>query len=299
MTRVRQNLLLWVLVTAAVAIAAGFLFLFSTDAALAWKRLIIDLGMLVALGTAVWWVLGPLHDQLDELSALLRGYAGGDRHARVQVEQFGAVADLARAANEVGAAMSDALDTNLGPVRTRQREAAEAAALAAREQEQRAQARPPTPVPIRPPWNGGEPIARTPSRGSHDDDNASHHPELGEVRKRPKVTAEPEPSPELEPAPAQLQQAEAQTTIIDIAVPERADVPRTAQELRALFDDFVAQKNAHTKDGEGDVDLDFDAFAETIAAETSRLMAAHSCRGVRFEVLVADGDVSLRPRLLR
>ena len=69
------------------------------------------------------------------------------------------------------------------------------------------------------------------------------------------------------------------------------------QELQALFEEFRREKRGA---GQGDNgDLDFDAFAETIIAETGRLVAEHQCRGVRFEVAVADGEVSLRPRLLR
>jgi hypothetical protein len=67
-------------------------------------------------------------------------------------------------------------------------------------------------------------------------------------------------------------------------------------ELRALFQEFVKEKKAA---GGGDVDVDFDAFAETIRSECDRLIAEHKCRGVRFEVAVAEGEVSLRPRLLR
>ena len=68
-------------------------------------------------------------------------------------------------------------------------------------------------------------------------------------------------------------------------------------ELQRLFDEFRREKRAA---GQGDsIDVDFDAFAETIIGESERLIVEHRCRGVRFEVAVADGEVSLRPRLLR
>jgi hypothetical protein len=74
-----------------------------------------------------------------------------------------------------------------------------------------------------------------------------------------------------------------------------AQVPSRG-ELETLFQDFVAAKKSHD---ESVADLDFDAFAQTIQGECERLIVAHQCKGVRFEVTEQDGEVSLRPRLLR
>lgn len=83
------------------------------------------------------------------------------------------------------------------------------------------------------------------------------------------------------------------TTVVEAAPSE---LP-THEDLLALFDEFRREKRgAGQSDG---VDVDFDAFADTILAESERLVAEHQCRGVRFEVAVAEGEVSLRPRLLR
>ncbi len=84
-------------------------------------------------------------------------------------------------------------------------------------------------------------------------------------------------------------------TVIEPAA--EPDVPQfpSAMELQALFAEFVKEKKA----AGDDVDLDYAAFEETILSECERLLAEHGCRGVRFEVALGDGDVSLRPRLLR
>jgi hypothetical protein len=71
----------------------------------------------------------------------------------------------------------------------------------------------------------------------------------------------------------------------------------TRDELESLFHEFMRAKKAAGVD-EG-TDVDFDAFAETIRGESERLIVEHACRGVRFEVALADGEVSLRPRLVR
>jgi hypothetical protein len=87
--------------------------------------------------------------------------------------------------------------------------------------------------------------------------------------------------------------ADDNATVIEAAPSE---LP-SREDLMALFDEFRREKRgAGQSDG---VDVDFDAFADTILAESERLIAEHQCRGVRFEVAVAEGEVSLRPRLLR
>ena len=85
-----------------------------------------------------------------------------------------------------------------------------------------------------------------------------------------------------------------QDTIIEPA-PE-PELP-TRDELRRLFDEFLSAKRAAGQ-SEG-LDVDFDAFADTISSESERLVQEHQCRGVRFEIAVAEGEVSLRPRLIR
>jgi hypothetical protein len=88
--------------------------------------------------------------------------------------------------------------------------------------------------------------------------------------------------------------AESATTVLEPAPPPAMP---TRDDLQRLFNEFLREKRAS---GQGEtLDVDFDAFAETIVGETERLIVEHRCRGVRFEVAVADGEVSLRPRLLR
>lgn len=77
---------------------------------------------------------------------------------------------------------------------------------------------------------------------------------------------------------------------------EPVSVMPTRAELEALFSEFVTAKKG--KD-ESVSDLDLEAFAQTIQGECERLLQAHACKGVRFEVTEQDGEVSLRPRLIR
>jgi len=66
--------------------------------------------------------------------------------------------------------------------------------------------------------------------------------------------------------------------------------------LRALFDEFIVAKRAHD---EPIADLEFEAFATALSEERKKLIEAHRCRDVRFEIKVQSGEVSLLPRLIR
>ncbi len=97
--------------------------------------------------------------------------------------------------------------------------------------------------------------------------------------------------------------ASSNDTVLEPARPAPVSMPATTShvpsrdELQALFHEFLrAKKAAGVDDG---LDVDFDAFADTIRGESERLIVEHACRGVRFEVAVAEGEVSLRPRLVR
>lgn len=129
----------------------------------------------------------------------------------------------------------------------------------------------------------------------------------------PPVVAEPEPAvvvdATLEPA-AVVEIPQPASGAVVVATPTPATTSQdtiiepapelelpTRDELQRLFDEFLREKRAAGQ-GEG-LDVDFDAFAETIRSESERLVAEHRCRGVRFEIAVAEGEVSLRPRLIR
>ena len=68
------------------------------------------------------------------------------------------------------------------------------------------------------------------------------------------------------------------------------------QELKTLFDTFLVKKQDNDENTD---DLDFELFAETLLSESERLITDHQCRGVRFEITVDAGEVSLQPRLMR
>jgi hypothetical protein len=297
MAKLRNAMLVAVLAATALAALGGYFFLQGPPA-----RLLVDAGLAMALGVIIVVTLAPTMARVTMLIDALQALARGDKHQRVNPDDFAGLAGVARALNEVAASLTVDDDPNLGPVRSTYRP------------------RPVTHV----------------RRRELADDSTGDHPDVGPVR----VIKKPEPKAEAaeangesgkngkEPAMAaggtrvlpseragdseigvgagsDRPQAAERTndTAIDeaprsdaaSAEPEIAQVPSRA-ELEALFQEFVAAKKS--KD-ESVVDLDLDAFAQTIQGECERLITAHQCKGVRFEVTMQDGEVSLRPRLLR
>ena len=295
MASLRNAILVAVLAATAIAAIAGY-FLGGPP-----SRLLVDAGLAIALAIIIVVMLNPTMQRTSLLVEALRALARGDRHQRVNADDFAGLAEVARAMNEVAASLTESEDPNLGPVKS--------------------QPHPTFKKKIERP-------ARKEPSVDFDDPEVSNHPELGQVRVMKKREGPSEttlgeaiseaiaaknakngngsrpPSPAAPPIMA-AQEARPQKaaphndTAIDDA--PRSDIsgePQipTKNDLESLFQEFVAAKKSHD---ENVADLDFDAFAQTIQGECERLISAHQCKGVRFEVTMQDGEVSLRPRLLR
>ena len=313
-----------VLLAAALASAAGYWLVYTRSPDAARDRALVDALLLVALAVVVWGVLSPTLKRVEGLVDALRALARGERHQRVDVASFAGLAEIARATNEVAAALCEDDDPNAGPVRAQPR-SGQAPVTEPRATTTKGPT-PKAPAPARravAPVSDGEQVDGRQVDGrqvdgrqneEHDDltPRLSDHPELGPVRVRKREPpAKPAVSTPVTPtasndtlieenSPASVSASEVTTQAPAsediVPVPERP-------ELEVLFASFVAAKRAQeSTDDATDVaiDVDLDAFIETIRQESQRLIEAHRCRGVRFEVTTADsGEVSLRPRLLR
>jgi hypothetical protein len=115
-----------------------------------------------------------------------------------------------------------------------------------------------------------------------------------------RAARENEPSIDEEHTSSLLERHDTNDTTIDEAA-VAATIPTTAADdervrLRELFDEYILTKKAHD---ESVADLEFDAFATALSDERRKLIDAHRCRDVRFEIKVQAGEVSLLPRLIR
>lgn len=72
--------------------------------------------------------------------------------------------------------------------------------------------------------------------------------------------------------------------------------PFDREHYRRVYDEFVAAK---TELGESVEGLSFEGFGAKLRASEESLLQQHSCRAVRFQVIVKDQAVSLRPQLVR
>ncbi|MCC7070042.1 MAG: hypothetical protein IT383_01895 [Deltaproteobacteria bacterium] len=347
MASLRRALLLFVCAATAGAAVVGYLVLGGTPA-----RLIVDAALLCSLALIVWMTLTPTVRRMDQMIEALRGLARGDRHQRVNADEFAGLADLARGLNEVAASLTEHEDANLGPVhakprlnsrpthivkpgesggtdlgqvrvhkrteplpvverpRTRPMEPASDAVShehASAPPASAAASSPPVRAPSEPPVRATSdpPRARELSAG------AILSGDVGE----PRVLSKPNPilappagteasGPLISGRPTSA--APTNDTAIDGPRAQSdvggngSDAPvsmmPTRAELEALFAEFVTAKKGRD---ESVSDLDLEAFTQTIQGECERLVQAHACKGVRFEVTEQDGEVSLRPRLIR
>lgn len=313
MQKLRTALVGGVVVVGVLGAGAGFYLVHQTSPEAARSLLAVDAGMLVALALCVWVLLGPTLKRVDDLVEALRALARGEKHTRVDAAEFAGLADVARALNEVAAALCENDDPNLGPILKKARD--QPTEIHKVPKPGVANNRAPAPA---------EPHRNFVSKDDDDvDDSVSAHPEIGAVRVRTKKGDAVKPTPEAKPEPSETPTTGAAAVVEaapqkpaseppkpeptvttparrsdDDTVIEPAEEPRLPEraELLVLFSEFVKEKKAANHE---DVDVDFDAFSETILAECERLVQEHNCRGVRFEVAIADGEVSLRPRLLR
>lgn len=72
--------------------------------------------------------------------------------------------------------------------------------------------------------------------------------------------------------------------------------PFDMEHYRRVYDEFVSAKERLGESVEG---LSFEGFGAKLKASEESLIDRHGCRAVRFQVLVKDHAVSLRPQLVR
>jgi hypothetical protein len=74
--------------------------------------------------------------------------------------------------------------------------------------------------------------------------------------------------------------------------------PRPYDEVhyRAAFDEFVSSK---MRLGDPVDSISFEGFRDKLAKIEQTLIEKHGCRSVRFQVIVRERQVSLRPQLVR
>lgn len=72
--------------------------------------------------------------------------------------------------------------------------------------------------------------------------------------------------------------------------------PFDSSHYRAVFEEFVARKREL---GEPTENIGLDSFSAKLRVSEGNLIEERGCRAVRFQVIVKDGQVSLRPQLVR
>lgn len=111
------------------------------------------------------------------------------------------------------------------------------------------------------------------------------------------------PSPRLEEnlpipkeqAPHLYDLAPRRTSSASVRPPSSAH-PYDEVHYRRVFDDFLAAKGEVGEPTDG---LEYTSFAEKLRTSEQDLIREYGCKAVRFQVLVKEDTVSLRPQLVR
>jgi hypothetical protein len=78
--------------------------------------------------------------------------------------------------------------------------------------------------------------------------------------------------------------------------PFAAAAPPEDDPLRQVYEDFIKAK---ARLGEKVDKLNFERFKRKLQTQGEAIKEKHKCRSVRFEVVVRDNQVTLRPKILR
>jgi hypothetical protein len=96
---------------------------------------------------------------------------------------------------------------------------------------------------------------------------------------------------------------EAQAGPVEADVPEAEQVPQESTPEPDEEDPFLTTYNEFVKAkesiGEKVEKLNFDRFVKKLKKQEEILVAKHGCQAVRFQVVVRDNQVSLRPRIIK
>ena len=80
------------------------------------------------------------------------------------------------------------------------------------------------------------------------------------------------------------------------SLPPNGPTPFDESHYRSVYQEFVRSK---AQLGESIENLSYDGFRNKLRNSEENLLDRHGCRAVRFQVLIKDRTVSLRPQLVR
>jgi len=146
---------------------------------------------------------------------------------------------------------------------------------------------------------GDEEVEEPKPEGEKDEEAVDNPPsETHEQAPRPLEPMEEPKQPGLVEVPEPPESLQAKNDADESSQPEHrshiTEVPHNVQDLRALYQEYCKALELKARPT-----IEWEEFKGTIEDSTSALKAKHQCDGVRFDVVVSDADVALRPHLVR
>ncbi|MBM3887112.1 hypothetical protein FJ364_04215 [Candidatus Dependentiae bacterium] len=263
---------LYIIIPAVIVLTAivGFFITFPSSPPAAYARIFIDLGVLIALLSACMTLPKTPELRTDEVADAIRDLARGHYDRRLNSQEFEELNPIVQAFNELAGTLADSGDPNINRLRYQY-------------------------------------VRKQDPEIAEKTIQHSHHPELGlvEVITRYETALDPqEEKVSMVPTPVFAEHSQVPEAVS--MVPEfhsdhlqpalnLSEVPAIQKsEFEELYDHFCDAHREQNKDP-----IDFEEFKTTIDKAKKDLLAAHQCKGIRFEVVLEGSEIALRPRLIR
>lgn len=259
----RTNIIIAISAIAVFAAVVGFFITLDASPQIAYARLFIDAGLVIGLVAVVMAFYRekelPLKSFIDALRSLRDG------HYKARLEETGALADIAKAINELSVTLANHHEKQEEIKRNLREE-------------------------LLPDLKPKEVVKEV--INSHH----SLHPELGPVLTIPEERVKHFQSNVTEPVPMSKNFASLSNTLIDSHPPKIAskDILPVAQDLGELYERFVqAQRELNLEK------IEYHQFLKTIENTRQELMSSHKCQGIMFDIVAKAEQVALQPKIIR
>jgi len=276
-----------------IATAVGFFISYQTTPQIAFARIFIDVGMLIAVLSVCLTVPKAQAARAQELGTAMRELLRGQYDRRIQVDtEFGDLTPTAQAFNELASKLkaqedennnSDILEgensrdpgkhVNEAEHHSHHPEIGAVAAI----------------IPERP----QEPDEEEESDNNETDNNSDHHRE--NISDNPIAQIEPNKPNNQDAMIMDNEQKENNSDILERSQPSHiTKIPHNAQDLRQLYEEYSEALEFTKRPA-----VEFTDFRTTIHDSVEALKESHQCQDVKFKVVVENDNVALRPHLVR
>lgn len=282
-------------ITAIVVIAGfvGFFITFQTMPQIAFARIFIDVGMLVALLSVCTTIPKTQNAQAQEIAGAMDDLAKGEFARRLTQFDSPDLEPIVESYNHLARHMRELKNKSEAPVEV----GADASRASQHVNEAESHSHHPELGPVKSVIHAqGDEEAAEPVPEEEQDEKGVENPpgETHERQPRPLEPMEQPKNPTLVEVPIPPDNLQAKSGEASVHKSHITTVPHNAQDLRTLYQEYCKALELKARPT-----IEWEEFKGTIEDSTNAIKAKHTCDAVRFDVVVNDEDVALRPHLVR